>query len=345
MSQSAALSPSTRVRAGVLRRALRREAARLRQRNHVAAVVLLGIAAGLGLAMLIARGELAGADARAYWAAVRIWLDGGDPYHPGGPFMPYVYAPWLLPVFVPWALLPWDVAWFAWRVANLALLGWTVSWAYRKRPVATAVTVVILGPGFLANLDTGNINLVLVYMVWAAQFTGPRLAGFLWAMATALKWVPIIFLPLLAPRGRAWGAGFLALAGVLTLLTLDATLVQLQVLFAFPRPPRLDYIVFFWCLVPLVWPDPDPLRFVRPATWIAWTRGWIADLRQPAVAMARLRRAFGLVSSRAPVSAGIAADRLPGTDDGQSVAARPRPTRRRSRAPGATSRNTDRSSE
>lgn len=296
MPQTVALPASSRsrARAGVLRRALRREAARLRQPRHVVAIILLGVVAGMGVAMLYARGELAGADARAYWAAVRIWLNGGDPYHPTGPFMPYVYAPWLLPLFVPWALLPWEVAWFAWRAANLVLLAWSIGWAYRLRPVATAVTVLFLAPAFLANLDTGNINLVLVYMIWAAQFTGPRLAGFLWALATAMKWVPVIFLPLLAPRGRAWGLGFLAIAGVLTVLTLDATIVQLQVLFAFPRPPRLDYLVFLWCLVPVVWPDPDPLRFVRPATWIAWARGWLSDLRRPAALVARLRRVFGL---------------------------------------------------
>lgn len=304
MSRTATLPATTlgRAHAGVLRRAIRREWARLRRPNHAVAIVLLGVTAGLGFAMLFARGELAGADARAYWAAVRIWLDGGDPYHPIGPFMPYVYAPWLLPIFVPWALLPWDVAWFAWRAANLLLLAWSIGWAYRLRPVATAATVLLLAPGFLANLDTGNINLALVYMIWAAQLAGPRLAGFLWALATVLKWVPIVFLPLLAPRGRLWGVVFLAIAGVLTLLTLDATLVQLQVLFAFPRPPRLDYIVFLWCLVPLLWPDPDPLRFVRPATWLAWTRSWIADLRHPRVAGARLLRAFGISRAARPGS-------------------------------------------
>jgi hypothetical protein len=296
MSQTAALRASSRsrVRAGILRRALRREATRLRQPRHVAAIVLLGLVVGISLAMLYARGELAGADARAYWAGVRIWLNGGDPYHPSGPFMPYVYAPWLLPLFVPWALLPWDVAWFAWRAANLVLLAWSVGWAYRLRPLATAAAVLVLAPAFLANLDTGNINLVLVYMIWAAQFTGPRIAGLLWALATAMKWVPIVFLPLLAPRGRAWGVGFLAIAGLLTVLTLDATIVQLQVLFAFPRPPRIDYLVFLWCLVPVLWPDPDPLRFVRPATWIAWLRGWLADLRRPAALVSRFRRAFGI---------------------------------------------------
>ena len=296
MSQSAALRGTGRARAhrGLLRRALRREAARLRQPRHAAAIVLLALAAGIGIAALFARGELAGADARAYWAAVRIWLAGGDPYHPTGPFMPYVYVPWLLPAFVPWALLPWDVAWFTWRAANVVLLLWSIGWAYRLRPLATAITVLLLLFPFLANLDTGNINLLLVLMIWGAQFTAPRTAGLLWALATALKWVPIVFLPLLAPRGRAWGVVFLAVAGVLSLLTLDATLVQLQVLFAFPRPPRVDYLVFAWCLVPWLWPDPDPARYLRPATWIAWARGWLRDVRRPPALAARFRRVFGL---------------------------------------------------
>jgi hypothetical protein len=296
MSRSVALPGARRsgAHAGVLRRALRREAARLRQPRHLAAAILLGVVAGVGFATLFARGELAGADARAYWAAVRIWLNGGDPYHPTGPFMPYVYAPWLLPGFVPWALLPWDVAWFVWRAGNVVVLAWTVGWAYRLHPLATAITVLLLAPSFLANLDTGNINLLLVFMIWAAQFSGPRLAGFLWALATVLKWVPVVFLPLVAPRGRSWGIGFLAVAAVLTLLTLDATLVQLQVLFAFPRPPRVDYLVFLWCLVPWLWRDADPARYARPATWTAWLRGWWTDLRDPPAFVARFRRAFGL---------------------------------------------------
>ncbi len=296
MSHSAALrrSPRARAHAGVLRRALRRETARLRQPRHLLAILLLGVVVGVGFASLFARGELAGADARAYWAAVRIWLNGGDPYHPTGPFMPYVYAPWILPAFVPWALLPWDVAWFVWRAAMVVLLAWSVGWAYRLHPLATAVTVLLLGFPFLANLDTGNINLLLVLMIWAAQFTAPRTAGFLWALATAFKWVPVVFLPLLAPRGRTWGVIFLAIAGVLTVLMLDATLVQLQVLFAFPRPARVDYLVFAWCLVPWLWRDPDPVRYLRPATWIAWGSGWLADLRHPAALAGRFRRAFGL---------------------------------------------------
>lgn len=225
---------------------------------------------------MFARGELAGVDARAYWAAVRIWLNGGDPYHPASPFMPYVYAPWLLPVFAPWALLPWDVAWFVWRGGTIVLLLWTVAWAYRLHPMATALTALVLAFPAFANLDTGNINLVLVLMLWGARFTGPRTGGILWTLAVVVKWIPIAFLPILAPEARLHGVVFLAIAALLTLATLPLTLVQLSVLFGIPRPLRLDYLVFLWALVPPLWVRPDPAWFLRPSTWRAWAAQLVA---------------------------------------------------------------------
>ncbi len=140
-------------------------------------MAILIVVFALMLAGLFARGEAAGADARAYWAGVRLWLGGGDPYEPTGPFLPYVYAPWTLPLLIPWAILPWDVAWFVWRVGTALLLLWTIDWAYRRRPLSTAVAVALLAFPFAANIDTGNINLVLTLMLWAAQFTGPGLSG------------------------------------------------------------------------------------------------------------------------------------------------------------------------
>ncbi len=288
----------TRRRAGVFRRALRREASRLRDRRRVLAILLIALLGGIMAAGLIARGEAAGADARAYWAAVRIWLNGGDPYHPTGPFMPYVYAPWMLPLFTPWALLPWDVAWFAWRGATILVLAWTVHWAYRRRPLATAIMLVVLCFPLAANLDTGNINLPLVFLLWAAQATGPRLSGLLWALTTWTKWAPAPFWLILAPRGRAWGLAWLALGILLTLATLPETLVQIQTLFAFPRPLRVDYLIFLWAAVPWLWGHPDPLWWLRPSRWPdlagraraalgAWAGRWRSDPEMAAAAASR----------------------------------------------------------
>ena len=262
-------SPTLR-RAGVFRRAIRREFSRLRDRRRLFAIIVLALVAGAFTAGLWARGEAAGADARAYWAAVRIWLAGGDPYHPTGPFLPYVYAPWLLPLFAPWALLPWDVAWFVWRGALLLLLCWTVHWAYRQRPIATVVALLALSFPIAANIDTGNLTLALAFMLWAAQFAGPRMAGLLWALATWAKWVPAPAWLILRPRGRAWGLMWLGLAVLLSLATLPLTIVQLETLFGFGgRPIRLDYLVLFWAAIPWLWRHPDPLWWLHPREWPA----------------------------------------------------------------------------
>ncbi len=245
------LDRPTRRRYGVLRRALRREVRRLHDRRRLAAIVLVSITFTLIMVGLVGRGEPAGADARAYWAGVRLWLNGGDPYHPTGPFLPYVYAPWMLPLFSPWSLLPWDVAWFVWRGGTILALLWTFHWAYSRRPLRTALIVAVLAFPFGANLDTGNINLLLVLMLWAAQFAGPRTAGLLWALATWMKWVPVIHWPILSPRARSWGLVWLAASVLLSVLTLPLTIVQLQTLFGFGgRPVRLDFLVYLWAFIP-----------------------------------------------------------------------------------------------
>ena len=62
----------TRRRAGVFRRALRRQVTRLHDPRRVLAIVLLSVTFALIAAGMIARGEAAGADARAYWAGGAI---------------------------------------------------------------------------------------------------------------------------------------------------------------------------------------------------------------------------------------------------------------------------------
>ena len=262
--------PAHERRAGLQRRALRREISRLHDKRRILAMALLIITFGFIAAGIVGRGEPAGADARAYWAAVRIWLNGGDPYHPTGPFLPYVYAPWMLPLFAPWALLPWDVAWFVWRGGTIIGLLWTIEWAYRRRPLETAVLVALLGFPIGANLDTGNINLLLTLMVWAARFSGPVVAGFLWSIATWMKWAPALLFPVLAPRARLWGLVFLTASVVLSLATLPLTVLQLKAVFGFgARPLRLDYLVFLWALVPVLWVREQPFEWLRPRTWRA----------------------------------------------------------------------------
>ncbi|MEI7743498.1 MAG: glycosyltransferase 87 family protein [Chloroflexota bacterium] len=287
MSASPATPARLGHRAGVVRRALRREGARLRDPRRILAMALLIGFLALVLAGIVARADTGGSDAQAYWAAVRLWLEGGDPYHPTGPFLPYVYAPWMLPLFVPWALLPWDVAWFAWRGATLLVFLWSVRWAYGRRPLPTAVLIVILAIPIGASIDTGNINLPLAVALFGAQFTRGWIGGLIWGLATSMKWVPAPLWVVLPPRARRWGLVFLAISGLLSLLMLPLTIVQLQALFGFGhRPFRADYLVFVWAIVPWWWRLRRPFAFLQPAAWLATgntlatrTRRWTAAFR------------------------------------------------------------------
>jgi hypothetical protein len=186
----------------------------------------------------------------------------------------------MLPFFAPWALMPWDVAWYVWRGGTILGLLWTIHWAYRQRPLATAVLVVLLGFSFGANLDTGNINLPLTLILWAAQFSSPVVAGGLWAIASWMKWVPVVFLIVLSPRARLWGVLFLGVSILLSLATLPETIVQLEALIGFGRRPiRLDYIVFLWALVPVLWRQPEPFGWLRPGWWLARLERWKTERR------------------------------------------------------------------
>ncbi|HEX7346073.1 MAG TPA: hypothetical protein VF253_04730, partial [Candidatus Limnocylindrales bacterium] len=94
----------------------------------------------------------------------------------------------------------------------------------------------------------------LTLMLWAAQFTGPRLGGALWALATWMKWIPVVVWPILKSSTRRWGLAWLAVCVALSLILLPLTIVQLQTLFGFgARPIRLDYLVYLWAFIPWVY--------------------------------------------------------------------------------------------
>ncbi len=266
----------------------------LQERRRVLAILLISLAGTAVVVFLVARGELAGADARAYWGGVRVWLDGGSPITPPAPYLPYVYAPWSVPFFMPWALLPWDVAWFVWRGVNVLLLLWSASWAYRQHPLATAILLCVLAAPIAATLDTGNITLLCALGIWAAQFVGPRLGGGLWALATVLKWFPAPLWLILPARARLWGLIWMALAALLSLATWPQTVAQIQAAVAFPRPFRLDYLLLLWACVPWVWARP---RLLEPNEWRPLLRETRASIR---------REWAGIRSADRPLAAAVA---------------------------------------
>jgi len=229
-----------------------------RDPRRLLAIAILALAGGIVLALLYARHDLAGADALAYWTGVQRWLRGEDIYQvipglyvaPSEGALPYAYAPWTLFTFLPFGVIPWDIVWPLWRGANIVLFALSVGWAYRRRPLITAAIVAALGPALAANLDTGNINIVIALGVWAAWWTGPQIGGFLWALGAGLKFVPAALLPFVPTR--AWGAGLVVFGVmlVLTLATWPQTVRQLDIVANYPRPLRIDYLVLLWAAIP-----------------------------------------------------------------------------------------------
>lgn len=282
-------------RRGALRRALLGQASLLRDQRRIAAVLISSASIALIAVLLFARGDAAGADSQAYWAAARAWLVGGNPYDTSGPYLPYVYPSWMLPLFVPWALLPWEVAWFVWRGGTILLLLASYHWAYRREPLRSSVILAALSLPIAVNLDTGNVNLLLVVVLWVAQFSAPAVAGILWALATWMNWIPVVFFLVLAPRGRLYGLIGLAISALVSLVLLPLTITQLQVLFGFgPRPFRLDYLVFLWAAVPWWYLHAEDLSRVRRMSWSRIRTDVAGALRSRRALRLRLWRSLGL---------------------------------------------------
>jgi Glycosyltransferase family 87 len=249
---------------------MRQDVNGLRDPRRLAAILILVVCGSAIAVWIMVRGDLVGADARAYWGGVRLWLGGGDPLDPPPPYMPYVYWPWSLPLFTPWAALPWETAWFVYRLFSVIVFLWSVTWAYRRHPLATALLVALVTVPLAATLDTGNITLLCAMGIWAAHFVGPRLGGFMWALATALKWFPLALFVVLPPRARLWGLAWGLLLAVLTLAVWPESLRQLDLVIDYPRPIRLDYVLLLWAAVPWIWAHPR---------WFEW-RTWGEQLQQ-----------------------------------------------------------------
>jgi hypothetical protein len=74
------------------------------------------------------------------------------------------------------------------------------------------------------------------------------------------------------------------------------TVLQLQAVFGFgARPLRLDYLVFLWALVPVLWVREQPFDWLRPRWW----KAAIERLREggPPDVRRRVRTYLGLETS------------------------------------------------
>lgn len=264
------------------RRLVRRfSGARLRRAAWLLiAIAFLGI-----IGSFVVRGSAAGADFEVYWVATRTWLAGGDPYDLPPGVLPWVYAPWGLALFVPFAPIPWDAAFTLWRLAILAALLASLRWAALRRPLSTAAAFAALAIPIGINLDTGNITLPLALAVFGSRFGPAWLAGVTWGVATALKWATLPIGIILGPAARRWGLAAIGAGIALSLLMWPMTVDQLRTIAGLERPFPVDYLVLAWAAVPWLWTDPRRRRWLRPRTWVAHVRAALGDDR----ARSRLR--------------------------------------------------------
>ncbi|HET8586251.1 MAG TPA: glycosyltransferase 87 family protein, partial [Candidatus Limnocylindria bacterium] len=193
----------------------------------------------------------------------------------------YAYAPWAVPLFAPWALLPFPFAFGLWRAATIIGLGWTTVWAGRRRPVLTALLFLAISVPVGINLDTGNVTLPLVLLIWLSRRWGPSAVGIAWGLATGLKWVSAPLWLLLSPAARRAGLAALAVTALADLVLWTGTLRQVLTVANMDRPFPFDYLVLLWAAVPWVWTDAGPLRRLR---------GFVALVRRPQIAWRLSRR-------------------------------------------------------
>jgi len=251
--------------------------------------VVLAVLALLA-ALLVASALPAGYDFRAYWLAGRHLLTGA-PLYPGPDTIlglpdEFRYLPAVAILFVPLALLPYEVAlaiWTALQVAVAAVVGIALirplppSW----RPWATAGYVFFLG--LVLEVTLGNVNLISLALALAAWRLRARAlpAGVLLAAAVGLKFLPFNLLLFYLAAGRwrpvAAGAALGTVALVASAVALPDRTAE-YVRFA-PRLLEQDWVYAHIArpgppaLAAIFWSDAFPLALAAASVLVAVLAG------------------------------------------------------------------------
>lgn len=175
-------------------------------------------------------------DLEVYRFGVWALLDGGDLYGPlpptvVGAVLPFIYPPFAALVLLPFALVPWEVAWPALLAASTLALAVTLLvtarrlWPSSGRAGAIAVASLALPLSFAlepvhSTFDFGQVNLLLMALValdcLVARSRWPR--GTLVGIAAAIKLTPAAFVLFFLLRGDRRAAVTAAVSGVVATL-------------------------------------------------------------------------------------------------------------------------------
>jgi len=261
-----------------------------------AGVVVLVLA--LFAAILVGSALPAGYDFHAYWLAGRNLMN-GSPLYPNSTTIlglpdEFRYLPIVALFFVPFALIPYEIAlpiWIALQLAVALAVGVALIRPLPRawQPWAAAGYVFFLG--LVLEITLGNVNLISLGLALAAWRLRDRAipAGFLLAAAVGLKFLPLTLLLFYVASGR-WrpvlagaviGVGGL-IAGAILLPERTAEYVRFA-----PRLLEQDWVYAHIArpgppeLAAIFWSEVFPLALAAAAALVAIASG-IAARRDPA---------------------------------------------------------------
>ncbi len=153
-------------------------------------------------------------DFSVYWYDIHAHFQQGLPlYGPRAAFaapMIFRYPPLFALLFYPFSLCSFRTAGTLWALFEATGSSLVTAWSYRKLGLKIGwwqgvAALVICAPYFYLSFKDGNVQWLITLLTFGAILLveeRPNAAGFLLALAIAIKLWPVLFLPLFAARAR-----------------------------------------------------------------------------------------------------------------------------------------------